>query len=73
MMLIGVESVKREVDFIENKGKTMTLEVRKLPKCKRFQPMPRVQRCAEKVERGYRRCSTSIPVIKTTDRCGKST
>ena len=52
MTLIDVDSVKREVDFMENERKTVMVETRKSPKYKRFQLMPRVQRCAEKVERG---------------------
>ena len=52
MMLIGVESVKREVDFIENEGKTIMLTAKNRLSVSGFQPMPRVQRCAEEVERG---------------------
>ena len=52
MMLIGVESVKREVDFIENEGKTVMVEVRNRLSVSCNRPIPRVQRCAEKVERG---------------------
>ena len=56
MSLIGVESVKREVDFMENEGKTMMVEIRNRLSVSGNRPIPRVQRCAEKVERGYRRC-----------------
>ena len=52
MMLIGVESVKREVDFMENEGKTMMVEVRNRLSVSGNRPIPRVQRCAGKVERG---------------------
>ena len=52
MSLIGVESVKREVDFMENEGKTMMVEVRNRLSVSGHRPIPRIQRCAEKVERG---------------------
>ena len=51
-MLIAVESVTREVDFMENEGKTMILEAKNRLSVSEFWPMPRVQRGAAKVERG---------------------
>ena len=52
MSLIGVESVKREVAFMENEGKTMMVEVRNRLSVSGHRPNSRVQRCAGKVERG---------------------
>ena len=63
-MMINVESVKRKVDFVENKGKTIVLKARNRLSVSDYQPMLCVQRCAEKVERGNRRCSASIRAIK---------
>ena len=71
-MLIGVESVKREVDFMENEGKTIMLTARNRLSVSVFQPMPCVQRCAEEVEGGNQRCSASIRTIKVTNRHEKS-
>ena len=52
MSLIGVESVKREVDFMENEGKTRMIELINRLSVSGSRLIPRVQRCAGKVERG---------------------
>ena len=72
MMLIGVESAKREVDFMENEGKMVMVEVRNRLSVSGNRPIPCVQRCAEKVERGISLVSTSIRAIKMVNRHGKS-
>ena len=72
MMMIDVESVKRELDFTKNGEETMMFEAEKRLSVSGNRPIPRVQRCAEKVERGISSVSTSIRAMKTMDRRGKS-
>ena len=52
MMMVDVKSVKRELDFTKNEKETMMFEAENRLSVSDDRPIPRVQRCAEKMEGG---------------------